>query len=46
VSSVLARLGTATARDKVVGTRVMLVGVAAFVIILGGWLVYSFTHPE
>ena len=24
----------------------MLVGVAAFVIILGGWLVYSFTHPE
>ena len=24
----------------------MLVGVAAFVIILGGWLVYSFIHPE
>ncbi len=24
----------------------MLVGVAAFVIILGGWLVYAFTHPE
>ncbi len=24
----------------------MLVGVVAFVIILGGWLVYSFTHPE
>jgi alpha-1,2-mannosyltransferase len=24
----------------------MLLGVAAFVIILGGWLVYAFTHPE
>jgi alpha-1,2-mannosyltransferase len=24
----------------------MIVGVAAFVIILGGWLVYAFTHPE
>ena len=24
----------------------MLVGVAAFVIILGGWLLYAFTHPE
>jgi alpha-1,2-mannosyltransferase len=46
VSSVLERLGAATAREKVVGTRVMLVGVAAFVIILGGWLVYAFTHPE
>jgi alpha-1,2-mannosyltransferase len=46
MSSVLERLGAATARDKVVGTRVMFVGVAAFVIILGGWLVYAFTHPE
>ena len=46
MSSVLERLGAATAREKVVGTRVMLVGVAAFVIILGGWLVYAFTHPE
>jgi alpha-1,2-mannosyltransferase len=42
----LERLGAATARDKGVGTRVVLVGVAAFVIILGGWLVYAFTHPE
>jgi alpha-1,2-mannosyltransferase len=24
----------------------MIVGVVAFVIILGGWLVYAFTHPE
>jgi len=24
----------------------MLMGVAVFVIILGGWLVYAFTHPE
>ena len=24
----------------------MIVGVAAFVIILGGWLVYAFSHPE
>jgi alpha-1,2-mannosyltransferase len=46
VSSVLERLGAATARDKRFETRVMLVGVAAFVIILGGWLVYAFTHPE
>jgi alpha-1,2-mannosyltransferase len=46
VSSVLERLGAATARDKGFGARVMLVGVAAFVIILGGWLVYAFTHPE
>jgi alpha-1,2-mannosyltransferase len=46
VSSVLERLGAATARDKKFETRVMLVGVAAFVIILGGWLVYAFTHPE
>jgi alpha-1,2-mannosyltransferase len=46
VSSVLGRLGAAGTRDKVVGTRVLLVGVGAFVIILGGWLVYAFTHPE
>jgi alpha-1,2-mannosyltransferase len=46
VSSVLERLGAATARDKGIGALVMLVGVAAFVIILGGWLVYAFTHPE
>jgi alpha-1,2-mannosyltransferase len=46
VSSVLERLRAGTARDKVVATRVLLVGVAAFVIVLGGWLVYSFIHPE
>jgi len=43
---VLERLGAATAREKVAGTRVLFVGVAAFVIVLGGWLIYSFTHPE
>jgi alpha-1,2-mannosyltransferase len=46
VSSVLERLGAATSRERVVGTRVLLVGVVAFVIILGGWLVYAFMHPE
>jgi len=46
VSSVLERLGAATAREKAVGTRVLLVGLVACVVILGGWLIYAFSHPE
>jgi alpha-1,2-mannosyltransferase len=46
VSSVLERLGAATAKENVARTRVLIVGVAAFVIVLGGWLVYAFSHPE
>jgi len=46
VSSVLERLGAATAREKAVGTRILLVGLVACVVVLGGWLVYAFSHPE
>jgi alpha-1,2-mannosyltransferase len=46
VSSVLERLGAATAREKAVGTRVLLVGLVVCVVILGGWLIYAFSHPE
>ena len=46
MSSVLERLGAATAREKAVGTRILLVGLVACVVVLGGWLVYAFSHPE
>ena len=46
MSSVLERLGAATAREKAVGTRVLLVGLVACVVILAGWLIYAFSHPE
>jgi alpha-1,2-mannosyltransferase len=46
MSSVLERLGAATAKENVARTRVLIVGVVAFVIVLGGWLIYAFSHPE
>ncbi len=46
MSSVLERQGAGTASDKSVGTRVLLVGLAACVVVLGGWLIYAFSHPE
>jgi alpha-1,2-mannosyltransferase len=45
VSSVLDRLGSATPRETVAKNRLLLVGVAALVIVLGGWMIYAFTQP-
>jgi len=46
VSSVLERLGSATPRERDAGNRLLIVGVVAFVLVLGGWLIYAFTQPE
>jgi alpha-1,2-mannosyltransferase len=46
VSSVLDRLGSITPGEKVAKTRLLVVGVVAFTLVLGGWLVYAFSHPE
>jgi alpha-1,2-mannosyltransferase len=46
VSSVLERLGSATPRESVAKNRLLIVGIVAFVLVLGGWLIYAFTQPE
>jgi alpha-1,2-mannosyltransferase len=46
VSSVLERLGSATPRERFAKNRLLLVGIVAFVIVLGGWLIYAFSQPE
>ena len=46
VSSVLERLGSATPRESVAKNRLLIVGIIAFVVVLGGWLIYAFTQPE
>ena len=46
VSSVLERLGSATPRESVAKNRLLIVGIVAFVVVLGGWLIYAFTQPE
>jgi len=45
VSSVLDRLGSATPRETVAKNRFLLVGLAALVVVLGGWMIYAFTQP-
>jgi alpha-1,2-mannosyltransferase len=46
VSSVLDRLGSITPGEKVAKTRLLVVGVVVFALVLGGWLIYAFSHPE
>jgi alpha-1,2-mannosyltransferase len=46
VSSVLERLGSATPRESVAKNRLLIVGIVAFVVVLGGWLIFAFTQPE
>jgi alpha-1,2-mannosyltransferase len=46
VSSVLERLGSLTPREGVVKNRLLIVGVVAFVVVLGGWLIFAFTQHE
>jgi alpha-1,2-mannosyltransferase len=46
VSSVLERLGSITPGEKVAKTRLLVVGIVAFALVLGGWLYYAFSHPE
>jgi len=46
VSSVLERLGSAAPRENVAKNRLLIVGIVAFVVVLGGWLIYAFTQPE
>ena len=45
VSSVLERLGSATPREGLAKNRLLIVGIVAFVVVLGGWLIYAFTQP-
>ena len=46
MSSVLERLGSATPRESVAKNRLLIVGIVALVIVLGGWLIFAFTQPE
>jgi alpha-1,2-mannosyltransferase len=46
VSSVLERLGSATPRETVARNRLLIIGIVAFALVLGGWLIYAFTQPE
>jgi alpha-1,2-mannosyltransferase len=46
VSSVLERLGSATPRETAAKNRLLIIGVVAFALVLGGWLVYAFSQPE
>ena len=45
MSSVLERLGSATPRESVAKNRLLIVGIVALVIVLGGWLIFAFTQP-
>jgi alpha-1,2-mannosyltransferase len=48
VSSLLERVGPAKPGQPgrlTRGSRLLLVGFVAFVVVLGGWLVYAFSHP-
>jgi Glycosyltransferase family 87 len=45
VSPVVERTGSAAISEKAAPTRLLIIGAAAFVIVLTGWLVYSFTRP-
>jgi alpha-1,2-mannosyltransferase len=45
VSPVLERMGSAATSEKAARTRLLIIGAAAFVIVLAGWLVYSYTRP-
>ena len=45
MSPVLERTGSAAISEKAARTRLLIIGAAAFVIVLAGWLVYSFAHP-
>ena len=46
MSSVLERLGSATPRDSVAKNRLLIIGIVALVLVLGGWLIFAFTQPE
>jgi alpha-1,2-mannosyltransferase len=46
VSSVLERLGSAQPRETVAKNRLLIVGMIAFAVVLGGWLIYAFSQPE
>ena len=45
MSSVLERRGSATPRESVAKNRLLILGVVAFVLVLGGWMIYAFTQP-
>jgi len=45
MSSVLERNGSAAISDEDARTRLLIIGAVAFVIVLAGWLVYSYTRP-
>ncbi|HEX8006290.1 MAG TPA: glycosyltransferase 87 family protein, partial [Trebonia sp.] len=42
---VLDRLGVASPDRRLSGTRVLILGIAAFALVLAGWLGYALTHP-
>ena len=42
---VVDRLGRASLDRRLPGTRVLILGIAAFALVLAGWLVYALTHP-
>jgi alpha-1,2-mannosyltransferase len=44
VSSVLERRESATPRNQVTGSRLLLIGGVAFAVVLLGWLAYALTH--
>ena len=46
MSSVLERLGSAAPRESVAKNRLLIAGIVALVIVLGGWLIFAFTQPE
>jgi alpha-1,2-mannosyltransferase len=46
VSSELERLESATPRESVAKNRLLIIGIVAFVAVLGGWLIFAFTQPE
>jgi alpha-1,2-mannosyltransferase len=44
VSSVLERRESVAPRNRLAGARLLVIGTAAFAVVLAGWCVYAFTH--
>ena len=45
MSSVVDRLGVVASGGKVKGTRILIAGAVAFLLVLAGWLIYIAQHP-